>query len=170
MWSYFPWQAIPQRVQLAVTVLNSAPMPPRKSPEKPAPSVLKPSTASAKRQKLPVAYTHDGKPVCPRCFSTPSVRLRVDRALAGRRGSTVRVSDERIEVNGQPIRVLRTLYPCANPECRTDLIMHTAPSASITDDRLAGFRLQHALTPSQLADYATGSHDGDGVWRQASLF
>ena len=70
----------------------------------------------------------------------------------------------------QAIRVLRTLYPCANAECHTDLIMHTAPSASITDARLAAFRTQYMLTPAQLHDYATGSHDSDGVWRQASLF
>jgi hypothetical protein len=143
-------------------------MPPKKPVERPAAFVSKPSPG--KRQKSPVAYTLDGKPVCPHCFSSPSVRLRVDRALAGRRGSTVRVSDERIEVDGQAMRVLRTLYPCANPECRTDLIMHTAPSASITDDRLREFRAQHTLTPLQLQDYATGSHDGEGVWRQASLF
>jgi len=144
-------------------------MAPRKSSPAPAPSPPKLSPA-AKRQKVHVGYTPDGKPVCPCCFSTPSVRLRVASALAGRRGTNVRVSDERIEVDGQAIRVLRTLYPCANAECHTDLIMHTAPSASITDARLAAFRTQYMLTPAQLHDYATGSHDSDGVWRQASLF
>ena len=126
--------------------------------------------APVKREKVAVAYTSDGQPVCPHCFSKPSVRLRVDRALEGRRGASLRVSDERIEVNGTPIRVLRTLYPCANPECRTSLIMFTAPSASITDGRLAVFRTRHTLTARQLQDYATGSHDDEGVWRQASLF
>jgi hypothetical protein len=125
---------------------------------------------SVKREKVAVAYTPDGQPVCPHCFSKPSVRLRVDRALAGRRGAKLHVSDERIEVNGTAIRVLRTLYPCANPECHTNLILYTAPSASVADDRLAAFRARRVLTPRQLQDYETGTHDSDGIWRQASLF
>lgn len=123
-----------------------------------------------KRKKVLVAYTRDGQPVCPHCFSKPSVRLRVDRALAGRRGASLRVSDEQLEVDGTPIRVLRTLYPCANPECPTILVVFTAPSASLTDDRLTVFRQRHMLTARQVQDYATGRHDHDGVWRQASLF
>lgn len=123
-----------------------------------------------KRKQVPAAYTQDGQPVCPHCFSKPSVRLRVDRALAGRRGASLRVSEEHIDMDGTPVRVFRTLYPCANPDCPVILVIFSTPSAVATDDRLAVIRQRHSLTEGQMHDYVTGNHDANGIWRQASLF
>ena len=113
---------------------------------------------SVKREKAAVVYTADGQAVCPQCFSKP------------KRGAKLHVSDDRIEIDGTAFRVLRTLQPCANPECDTNLIVSTAPSAAVADDHIATLSARLPLTARQRQDYETGSHDNDGIWRQASLF
>jgi len=125
---------------------------------------------SEKLEAVDAVYTEQGQPVCPNCFSKPSIQRRVDRAREGRRGAKLHVSDVTIDVNGKSLRLLRTLYPCANAACRTNLILYSAPTVSAMDERIAAFRAARMLTPGQRHDYATGTHDRDGVWRQASLF
>lgn len=133
----------------------------KKQPKKGAAKAKKPVVRRCSKRvpkpkvvRVDAVYSPENRPVCPRCFSRPSVTARYERSLS-ERGFGIIVTDRIIE--GGPVYSFK--YPCSNPECFTELFVYCT----------AALRQHASLMPrmdaASIKRWKTGAAGKDGIWR-----
>ncbi len=110
---------------------------------------------------LPAAYAPDkGRPVCPRCWSTPQVK-RYTRGIRGApRGWSASAVGEFEEVDGRQVGAVESIYRCSNTDCDTAIALRMLVTGGYVPRLVA----EHTVSGADAVRFRAGRHRRDGVW------
>jgi hypothetical protein len=138
-------------------------------PRKPrAPKPIPPDKVSA-------AYASVGKrlpiPICPKCWSRPSVSKRVvrDAESTGKRGKNKDwwgLSVTKVTIGRQKVAGWEMWYPCSNDECNTHILV--VGITSVDGEYLHPTIAKNMLGEADNQGYLHGVTQPNGVWRMAT--
>lgn len=125
---------------------------------------MKKAPAKRQRRSVEAAYDPAGKPICPECFSRPSVHKRRERAGTGRHGWGITLEPELIRTAGDLHNVIRTRYPCANDDCPCDIEVLSLVAKIGSVEAHTPFAAKRSLKGAKLQRFLTGTTGRNGVW------
>jgi hypothetical protein len=120
---------------------------------------------SPQPDEVAAALSPDGRQICPKCFSRPSVTSRSSLSAGEGRQTKPWEADAtaaRTVVRGQSVRVGALRYPCSNAACFTVV---TTRFALGVIGREAIEPVTPVLHPQDAQRYTLGKTGKDGVWR-----
>jgi hypothetical protein len=119
-----------------------------------------------KVQVLDAAFDPEGKVICPECFSRPSVAGRRDYEASGKRGWGVRMEEDPLRIKREEFAVAITMYPCANADCLTHILVRSLLAFLGSKEAQAPFAAKRTLKGRKLSLYESGQTGKDGIWRR----
>lgn len=116
--------------------------------------------------RVAAAFDPDGRPICPTCWSRPSVDGRIrNEQNAPRSGVwSLRIVDKEVRHDGRLFSYVSVCrYPCSNPECLTHIDVEWL-GGTFGVQGYAHLLDKHQLKGEDAERYKAGYTDSKGIW------